>query len=102
MTKHTPSPWWFSETSQGEFRVGQGDAYIATVHGPRLEEGVKFGVFDAGDARDNARLIAAAPDLLKAAQAMLSCCYDLERNDETLAAVKMTMKAIATATGEQP
>jgi hypothetical protein len=102
MIKHTPGPWWFSETMPGQFRIGQGDAYIATVHGPRLEEGVKFGVFDAGDDRANARLIAAAPDLLKAAQAMLACCYDLERNDETLEAVKVTMKAIAVATGEQP
>jgi hypothetical protein len=50
----------------------------------------------------NARLIAAAPDLLAACKAMLACCYDLERNDETIAAVKTTMAAITKATGELP
>lgn len=48
----------------------------------------------------NAALIAAAPDLLKACQNMLACCYDMERNDETLAAVKSTMYAIAKATNQ--
>jgi hypothetical protein len=47
-----------------------------------------------------ANLIAAAPELLAALQAMLKCCYDMERNDETLAAVKSAMKAIYKATGE--
>jgi len=40
-------------------------------------------------------------ELVEAAQAMLAVCYDLERNDETLAAVKKTMKAVFKATGEQ-
>ena len=40
-------------------------------------------------------------ELVEAAQAMLAVCYDIERNDETLAAVKKTMKAIFTATREQ-
>lgn len=41
-------------------------------------------------------------ELLAACKAMLACCYDLERNEETLAAVKTTMAAIAKATGELP
>lgn len=41
-------------------------------------------------------------ELVEALQAMLGCCYDMERNDETLAAVKGAMKAIYKATGEQP
>ena len=40
-------------------------------------------------------------ELMEAAQAMLAVCYDMERNDETLAAVKKTMKAVFKATGEQ-
>ena len=39
-------------------------------------------------------------ELLAACNAMLACCYDMERNDETLAAVKATMLAVAKATGE--
>ena len=46
------------------------------------------------------RLHAVNTELLAACQAMLACCYDMERNDETLAAVKATMLAIAKATGE--
>lgn len=50
----------------------------------------------------NARLIDAAPDLLHALQAMLDCCYDMERNDQTIAAVKEAISAIYKATGEMP
>jgi len=46
------------------------------------------------------RLHAENQELLSACRAMLACCYDMERNDETLAAVKATMLAIAKATGE--
>jgi hypothetical protein len=102
MKTHTPGPWWFCEDLDGVFMIGQGDIGIAAAHPPKLREGEKMGLFDPGDPRANARLIAAAPELLAAAQAMLAVCYDLERNDETLAAVKKTMIAIAKATGENP
>ena len=46
----------------------------------------------------NARLIAAAPDLLNALRGMLSCCYDEERDDETIKAVEAARTAIAKAT----
>ena len=49
-----------------------------------------------------ANLIAAAPDLLEALQAMLGCCYDMERNVETIVAVKSAMEAIYKATGDMP
>ena len=51
---------------------------------------------------ENARLIDAAPELLDALKAMLECCYDMERNDQTIAAVKAAMNAIYKATGELP
>jgi hypothetical protein len=41
-------------------------------------------------------------ELVRALQAMLGCCYDMERNDETIAAVKLAMKAIYSATGDLP
>ena len=46
------------------------------------------------------RLHTVNTELLAACQAMLASCYDMERNDETLAAVKATMLAVAKATGE--
>lgn len=46
----------------------------------------------------NARLISAAPDLLEALKAMLRCCYDVERDDETLAAVLAAEAAIRKGT----
>ena len=46
----------------------------------------------------NARLIAAAPALLEALRGMLSCCYDEERDDETIKAVEAARSAIAKAT----
>ena len=53
------------------------------------------------DIADKQKLLAeSAPELLSALQAMLKCCYDMERNDETLAAVKGAMKAIYKATGD--
>ncbi len=45
---------------------------------------------------------ALVPELVEALQAMLGCCYDMERNDETTAAVKSAMKAIYKATGDMP
>ena len=60
MTAHTPGPWAYRQDDTGEDAfvvVSDGRPYVATVH---------------GGARDwtehNARLIAAAPDLLAVAQ----------------------------------
>lgn len=66
-------------------------------------DGLKLNVAHAAGIRNgeglaNARLIAAAPDLLKALQDLLACCYDIERDDETVAAVNATRAAIAKAT----
>ena len=88
--QHTPGPWkTVSVYADFEVRTAE-DALVAVVTPVRCES------------TENARLIAAAPDLLAACKAMLACCYDLERNDETLSAVKTTMYAIAKATGEMP
>lgn len=46
------------------------------------------------------RLRDAAPDLLAALNALFAVCYDLERDDDTIAAVAAARAAIAKATGE--
>ena len=47
----------------------------------------------------NARLIAAAPDLLDALKLMLAECFDEERDDATIHAVAQARAAIAKAEG---
>lgn len=106
MSKHTPGPWVYAR-EYGE----------SVTEAPKITTVARCADFviglecdypggdyrngdHSGDEEADARLIAAAPDLLEACRAMLDCCYDMDRNDETLAAVKATMKAIAKATGE--
>jgi hypothetical protein len=71
-TEHTPGPWWFSQhDSIGRYDIGQGDvvmfrSVLRSDSGP--------GEAPITDNRDehtqaNARLIAAAPDLLEALRA---------------------------------
>lgn len=92
MSKHTPGPWRFTSRPH--------DGNYMRIHcSSDPNEGDNLRGY-CGEA--NARLIAAAPDLLEACKAMLACCYDLERNDETIAAVETTRAAIAKATGELP
>ncbi len=69
--KHTPGPWYYQEES---------DAYTHIVRGPGgyfIHQGPQF---TSGESKANARLIAAAPDLLEAVEAVVenSCgrCED--------------------------
>lgn len=65
-------------------------------HEPALPIGTKLYAAPPADAR----LIAAAPDLLEALNAMLDTCYDLERDDNVISAVAKARAAIAKAKGE--
>jgi hypothetical protein len=49
---------------------------------------------------ENDRLLEQRTALLEALQGMLGCCFDMERNDETMAAVKKAMRVIYEVTGE--
>jgi hypothetical protein len=88
--KHTPGPWELiapHQTSGWGLCVGSGEQITARI--PAY----------AGREAD-ARLIAAAPDLLEALKAMLEVCYDLERDDATVTAVSAARAAIASAEGQ--
>lgn len=89
-----PSRWKVGEPRKS-FSSGE---LMFRINGPEIV----FDYEDWGFTEKSAKLIAAAPDLLAAAQAMLACCYDLERDDETIAAVKAARAAIAKATGAKP
>ena len=64
MTKHTPGPWYLRE-------IRGFDGIIRTVDGdPVASVGLSVGLSGCSEqtARANARLVAAAPDMLKALQ----------------------------------
>ncbi len=87
MSKHTKGPW-----EQRTFAIYAGKELIAHTGGT-LGAGPKTMEQEA-----NARLIAAATDLLEACKAMLSSpTYGNEPSDE---AVEMTIAAIAKAEGQ--
>lgn len=83
-TKYTPGPWHVTDATWDD------------------EGNVRYTLTGIKSAKiADARLIAAAPELLEALQAMLENCYDLEKDDDTISAVAEARAAIAKATGEQ-
>jgi hypothetical protein len=91
--KFTPGPWFARPAIRsGEFNVtaqSGGFAPLAKVKGDKRGT--------SADALHNARLMAAAPDLLAALLAMLEHCPDLEKNAEIVHAVKLARAAIERA-----
>lgn len=92
MTKHTPGPWRI----HGRVIRVPGRGVIAEIPGPET-----VGVFDW---LDNARLIAAAPDLLEAVKQMIGVYDDygagFYNQDEFVEGVDKARAAIAKAEGK--
>ena len=91
---HTTGVWRCHQGNHGEFLVSCesfGFAPIARVKGDKRST--------LKDAKANAMLIAAAPDLLAALYAMMESCYDPERNDHAVQAFDLARDAIAKAEG---
>ena len=93
MNKHTPGPWDALKGRDGNIRGIKGR------HGPEIVNvinwnGISSPASSVGQA--NARLIAAAPELLEACMAAAE--YDALLDDFTLASLRA---AIAKATGEK-
>ena len=89
--KHTPGPWIFKDADRdsGSFDIDSEEGFFIaeTISGLGHEE------------QENARLIAAAPDLLEAVNRLL-VCMSLANWENDDAAV-FARAAIAKATGEQ-
>ena len=89
--KHTPGPWWIEDRI--EVWINAGRTHVATI--PRA--------FDGDWSRANARLIAAAPDMLGALQAF-NRAWECEDSTEYSALINsannLMTDAIAKATGE--
>ena len=62
MSEHTPGPWTFVENIEGAIKLGVDDAWEVG------NEALKIGVALVPGRKANAHLVAAAPDLLEAAQ----------------------------------
>lgn len=94
-TKHTPGPWnWAKSDIDGKYSIyGNGPlAYCGDT-----------GAVD-GDGEANARLIAAAPDLLAALEALVgeADLGEVDLDDDDRAKLEQARTAIAKATGGQP
>jgi hypothetical protein len=69
MSKHTPGPWHVVCHTSEDGRIGPGDDW--TVYGRNTTHAIAFEGGHNPHAEADARLIAAAPDLLEALQALL-------------------------------
>ena len=91
-TKHTPGPWTVSPSAKASTLTRVFDKtgkLVASANGPGLSEG--------GEAESNARLIAAAPDML---QALLVLRSYFEGKGQIPNALAPAIAAIAKATNE--
>lgn len=94
-SKHTPGPW---HAKAGVTQMCDSDSTTVARGRPHGSEGAFWWIFspyDHGDAEADARLLAAAPDLLEALQRALNVLYATGAMTEANAA----RDAIARATG---
>jgi hypothetical protein len=92
---HTPGPWKFEKQDDGRSDgfIRAGEQYSGAVHPPAVARICKRGLGRLDESVANARLIAAAPELLAACKAML---LDRTRDDHTS---RIAAAAIAKAEG---
>lgn len=92
--KHTPGPW--EVNGPGEFEICDLDLIRITANVPISEDGPKRTLADA-------RLIAAAPELLAALQSVYKRLEDIlsRLNDEDYSELDTARAAIAKATGPE-
>ena len=101
-TKHTPGEWRVRHNSVGGPFISSDNGTIADV---RTFGGIHVGGPQHPETMANARLIAAAPDLLEALQNIAEY-WNQDQNEEAMAdacwhAIHTARAAIAKATGEQ-
>jgi len=80
VTDHTPGPWTVTNALQTSGTrapiVGYAGGWVARVFHPSAMPGLTSLAPPADEAEANARLIAAAPDLLAALKAIQAACMD--------------------------
>ena len=88
-TKHTPGPWYHEGTPQ---------PVIASESDPKGRDIALVRLWDGDEAEANAHLIAAAPEMLEALEAVVANCGHLNWEQEK--ALIDARAAIAKAKGE--
>jgi hypothetical protein len=88
MNKHTPGPWWFSAAEEGYYVAGVGDKELTNLI-----------------QKEDARLIAAAPELLEALKMSYAETMEYIKTNHLSGAennswLVLARAAIAKATGE--
>lgn len=69
MSRHTPGPWSYAQHHLGDFRItDEADRVVAETRPPG-------NCNSTGNEHANARLIAAAPDMLAAIKAIKNCAH---------------------------
>jgi hypothetical protein len=91
MTAHTPGPWWFAATTGSGFDSPDGSCYAAGVGDHEVTLPLS---------KSDARLVAAAPDLLEACKAMVASNMGHPRG-VTVPALDAMRAAILKATGTE-
>ena len=86
MSAHTPGPW----------SVGWGTGFINQV---QIEPAIGYAYGSGKEVKANARLIAAAPELLTALQGALE---SMETGITSIGVIQAARDAIAEATGNMP
>ena len=101
--KHTPGPWrwWIDDIGNEIFLI---DSQKDSILGPTFEINGKTGsvALRCDVTRANARLIAAAPELLDALKALLGLTLSDNGNQSAAAVEDMARAAIAKAEGATP
>lgn len=102
MSKHTPGPWFWSEPEDMGYCDLKADAFVdekyRAVIRYEMYEGSWPGSQDDAQDKANMILIAAAPDLLEALEAMI-ITYEYEASNEN-PSLLAARSAIAKAKGE--
>lgn len=100
MSKHTPGPWRFSDNTKW-WKTNPFSVTVPKkgVHGTAVANIPARATISMEEAQANARLIAAAPDLLAALNAMLTH-MGLDEDEWTKPTFDQARAAIAKATGE--
>lgn len=113
--KHTPGPWkidggmentrkgpqmfvWSDRDEKGKGYLGTHEVCVATIHGRIFEEGQNLSCVEEG-VKANARLIAAAPDLLAACESIIRTADNGDTIEPDLWILNRVREAISKAKG---
>lgn len=100
--KHTPGPWVIEEWDSDYGPTGDFSIFQSDEEEVRMPIASVQAAFNGKNTQANARLIAAAPDLLEAAMSLKDVCNRPSAARTRAEAWRALDKAIAKATGGQP